>query len=161
MKWSSIIWDIKPRSPLTINGHIGGTWRLHLQGRRISERRKQREETGRNYYLLFITTAARVLWLIVNVFIIVVLSALANNRNGTVQTTQRIPWEGPTYVKDIIIEQIMEFVFACMVCRCRVRQLWRPKAFHITFSTLNLSRRRQLACGLLFRPVACSTNRGE
>jgi hypothetical protein len=33
---SSIFWDITPCSPLSVNRRFGGTYRLHLQGRRIS-----------------------------------------------------------------------------------------------------------------------------
>jgi hypothetical protein len=37
------IWDIKPSSPLKVVGRFGGTCRLHLQDRRISQARNQRE----------------------------------------------------------------------------------------------------------------------
>jgi hypothetical protein len=40
---STIVWDIMPYSPLKINRRFGGTSRLHLQGRRISRARNQRE----------------------------------------------------------------------------------------------------------------------
>jgi hypothetical protein len=40
---NSVFYDITPRSPLRANGHFGGTCRLHLQGRRISQARNQRE----------------------------------------------------------------------------------------------------------------------
>jgi hypothetical protein len=40
---SSIFWDITPCSPLKVNRSFGGTYRLHLQGRRISRARDQRE----------------------------------------------------------------------------------------------------------------------
>jgi hypothetical protein len=33
---STIFWDITPRSPLNVNRRFGATYRLHLQGRRIS-----------------------------------------------------------------------------------------------------------------------------
>jgi hypothetical protein len=33
---SNIFWDITPCSPLKINRRFGGTYRLHLQGRKIS-----------------------------------------------------------------------------------------------------------------------------
>jgi hypothetical protein len=36
-------WDIMPCSPLKVNRRFAGTCRLHLQGRRISEARKQCE----------------------------------------------------------------------------------------------------------------------
>jgi hypothetical protein len=40
---SSVFWDITPCSPLKANRRFGGTCRLHLQGRRISRSRNQRE----------------------------------------------------------------------------------------------------------------------
>jgi hypothetical protein len=40
---SSIFWDTTPCSPLKVNRHFGGIVRLHLQGRRVSEARNQRE----------------------------------------------------------------------------------------------------------------------
>jgi hypothetical protein len=40
---STIFWDITPCSPLKVNRHFGGTYRLLLQGRRISRARNQRE----------------------------------------------------------------------------------------------------------------------
>jgi hypothetical protein len=39
---SSIFWDITPCSPMNFNRRFGGTYRLHLQGRRISRLRSQR-----------------------------------------------------------------------------------------------------------------------
>jgi hypothetical protein len=40
---SSVFWDITPGNPLKINRCFGGTCRLHLQARRISQERNQRE----------------------------------------------------------------------------------------------------------------------
>jgi hypothetical protein len=40
---STIFWDITPCSPLKFNRRFGGTYRLHLQGRRISQAINQRE----------------------------------------------------------------------------------------------------------------------
>jgi hypothetical protein len=40
---SAIFWDITPCSQLTVNRHFGGTYHLHLQGRRINRARNQRE----------------------------------------------------------------------------------------------------------------------
>jgi hypothetical protein len=40
---SSIFWDITPCSPLKVNRSFGGTCRFHLQGRKISLARNQRE----------------------------------------------------------------------------------------------------------------------
>jgi hypothetical protein len=42
----SIFWDITPCSPLKVNRRFGGTYRLHLQGPRISQARNQREAGG-------------------------------------------------------------------------------------------------------------------
>jgi hypothetical protein len=42
---SSIFWDIMACSPLKVNGLFRGTCRLHLQGRRISGARNQRESS--------------------------------------------------------------------------------------------------------------------
>jgi hypothetical protein len=38
---STIFWDITPCSPLNVNRSFGGTYRLHLQDRRISRARNQ------------------------------------------------------------------------------------------------------------------------
>jgi hypothetical protein len=43
IKTCTIIWDVTPCSPLNVNRRFGGTYRLHLQGRRISRARNQRE----------------------------------------------------------------------------------------------------------------------
>jgi hypothetical protein len=40
---STIFWDITPCSPFKVNQRLGGTYRLHLQGRRRSRARNQRE----------------------------------------------------------------------------------------------------------------------
>jgi hypothetical protein len=40
---STIYWDMTPCSPLNVNRRFGATYRLHLQGRRISRARNQRE----------------------------------------------------------------------------------------------------------------------
>jgi hypothetical protein len=40
---SAIFWDITPYSPLSINRRFGGTYSLHLQGKKISRARNQRE----------------------------------------------------------------------------------------------------------------------
>jgi hypothetical protein len=40
---SIIFWDITPCSPLSVNRRFGGTYRLYLQGRKISRARNQRE----------------------------------------------------------------------------------------------------------------------
>jgi hypothetical protein len=39
----SIFWDITPCSPLKVNRRFGETYRLHLQGRRVSQKRNQSE----------------------------------------------------------------------------------------------------------------------
>jgi hypothetical protein len=38
---STIFWDITPCSPLKVKLRFGGTYRLHLHGRRISQARNQ------------------------------------------------------------------------------------------------------------------------
>jgi hypothetical protein len=40
---TTIFWDIMPYSPLRVNRSFGGTYRLHLQGGKISGARNQRE----------------------------------------------------------------------------------------------------------------------
>jgi hypothetical protein len=40
---SCIFWDITPRSPLNVNRRFGGTYHLHLWGRKISRGRNQGE----------------------------------------------------------------------------------------------------------------------
>jgi hypothetical protein len=44
---SSIIWDITQCKPLKLNRRFGGTCRIHLQGRKISHTRNQRETASR------------------------------------------------------------------------------------------------------------------
>jgi hypothetical protein len=44
---SAVFWDITPWSPLKVNRRFGGTYCLHLQGRRISEASNQRERVGK------------------------------------------------------------------------------------------------------------------
>jgi hypothetical protein len=39
---SCVFWDITPCSPVKVNLRFGGTCRLHLQSRRISQARNQR-----------------------------------------------------------------------------------------------------------------------
>jgi hypothetical protein len=70
---STIFWDITPYSPLKLNWRFGGTYYLHLQGRRISRARNKRESRWQAEPLavnglhsiisqkmeLFITTAVR------------------------------------------------------------------------------------------------------
>jgi hypothetical protein len=40
---SSVFWDIMPYSPVKVNWHFGGTYCLHLWGRRVSKARNQHE----------------------------------------------------------------------------------------------------------------------
>jgi hypothetical protein len=40
---STVFWDITPCSPLRVNRRFGGTYRLHLQGRKNKFRKKSRE----------------------------------------------------------------------------------------------------------------------
>jgi hypothetical protein len=44
---SSVFWDIVPCSPLKVNRRLGGTCRLHLQGRRINQPRTSVKEGGK------------------------------------------------------------------------------------------------------------------
>jgi hypothetical protein len=46
-----IFWDITPCSPLKVNRRFGGTCRLHLQGRIISQARNQQESRSARYLL--------------------------------------------------------------------------------------------------------------
>jgi hypothetical protein len=43
---STVFWDITLCSPLNVNRRFGGTYRLYLQGRRISHARTQHEYEG-------------------------------------------------------------------------------------------------------------------
>jgi hypothetical protein len=45
-------WDITPCSSLKVNRRFGGTYRLHLQCRRISQARNQREVGGKDSFQL-------------------------------------------------------------------------------------------------------------
>jgi hypothetical protein len=45
VKESSVFSDVTPCSLLKVNRRFGGTYRLHLQGRRISQTRNQRESS--------------------------------------------------------------------------------------------------------------------
>jgi hypothetical protein len=38
---NSIFWDMAPCGPLKVNRYLGGKWKLHLQGRRISKARNK------------------------------------------------------------------------------------------------------------------------
>jgi hypothetical protein len=49
---SSIFWDITSCSPLKVNGSFGGTCRLHLQGRKVSWERNQRESLSPAFTLV-------------------------------------------------------------------------------------------------------------
>jgi hypothetical protein len=40
---SSIFWDITPCNPLKVSRHFGGTCRLHLQSRRLTQARNQHD----------------------------------------------------------------------------------------------------------------------
>jgi hypothetical protein len=53
MKKSSVFWDITPCSPLKVNQRFGGTSRLHLQGRSISQARNQLPASCWLFGLLF------------------------------------------------------------------------------------------------------------
>jgi hypothetical protein len=47
---SCIFWDITPCSPLEANGRFGGSYRLQLQGRKLSQTIHQHEEGSRLYF---------------------------------------------------------------------------------------------------------------
>jgi hypothetical protein len=47
-----IFWDITSCNPLKVNRRFGGTSRLHLRGRRISQARNQRESRWQPGFLL-------------------------------------------------------------------------------------------------------------
>jgi hypothetical protein len=51
---SSIFWDITPCSLLKVNRRFGGTYRLHLQDRRISEARNQYETCSKPMLVSFL-----------------------------------------------------------------------------------------------------------
>jgi hypothetical protein len=72
---STIFWDMMPCGPLKVYRLFGGTYRLHLQGRKISRTRNQRESTCQamsvltfnglhgviaQNFVLFITAAVRI-----------------------------------------------------------------------------------------------------
>jgi hypothetical protein len=54
---SFISWDIKPCSSLKLSRRFGGTCRLHLQGRRISQARNQHKAGG--FLLVYSSTLKR------------------------------------------------------------------------------------------------------
>jgi hypothetical protein len=47
---STVLWDIRPCSPLKVNQRFGGTYRLHIQGRRISRDRTSVKAGGKQLY---------------------------------------------------------------------------------------------------------------
>jgi hypothetical protein len=47
---SSVFCNIMPCSPLKLNRHFGGTYRLHLQDRRIDRTRNQRDKRSRRWW---------------------------------------------------------------------------------------------------------------
>jgi hypothetical protein len=44
---SIIFWDMTPRSPLSFNRRFGGTYRLHLQGRKNRFRKASKQAGGK------------------------------------------------------------------------------------------------------------------
>jgi hypothetical protein len=40
---SSVFWNVTPCSPMKVNGRFGGTYRLHFQGRWVSQKRNEHE----------------------------------------------------------------------------------------------------------------------
>jgi hypothetical protein len=49
---STIFSEITPCSPLKVNRRFGGTYRLHLQGRKISQARNPRENRWQGFILV-------------------------------------------------------------------------------------------------------------
>jgi hypothetical protein len=58
---NSIFWDITLCSPLKVNIYFGGTYRLHLQGRRISHARNHYASRWELKPLLVTSFRARIL----------------------------------------------------------------------------------------------------
>jgi hypothetical protein len=54
---SSVFWDITPCSPLKVNQNFGGTCRLHLQGRKISQARNQRDAGSKQDQYVYLNLA--------------------------------------------------------------------------------------------------------
>jgi hypothetical protein len=52
---SSVLWDIRPCSPLKVNRYFGGTCRFHLQSRRISQERNGREAGSKQRYFTLLS----------------------------------------------------------------------------------------------------------
>jgi hypothetical protein len=50
---SSVPWDITPCNPLKVSRRLGGTYRLHLQGRRISQAGNQQKAVRALLVLVF------------------------------------------------------------------------------------------------------------
>jgi hypothetical protein len=51
---SYVFWDVPPCSPFKINRRFGGTCRLHLEGRRISQAGNQREAVSKQRLLAWL-----------------------------------------------------------------------------------------------------------
>jgi hypothetical protein len=54
---NTIFWDIMPCSPLSVNRRFGEIYRLHLQGRKTSRARNQRESRLANAFTLISCSA--------------------------------------------------------------------------------------------------------
>jgi hypothetical protein len=62
---SSVLGDITPHIPLKVNWRFGGICRLHLQGKRISQEKNQREAGSKQSFTLLPTSSsfrASVIW---------------------------------------------------------------------------------------------------
>jgi hypothetical protein len=64
---SPLFWDIRPCSPLKDNRRFGTTYRLHLQGRRISQARNHHEALATCFMLVYcLAYSYYILYLIVS-----------------------------------------------------------------------------------------------
>jgi hypothetical protein len=89
---SSVFWDIRPWSPFKVNVRFGRTWRLQLQGWRLSQARNQRKTRWQaDTYLLLC-------WSVFSICDISVAPPICSFR-----------WEGVIILADIFIV----YAFAC------------------------------------------------
>jgi hypothetical protein len=84
--------DITPSSPLKVNWRFRGTWRLHLQGRRISQARNQQGTASKTWMTYFSTLNMEV-------------TCSSEMSIGFQRTTQRYIWEDRTLLFEINLTQ--------------------------------------------------------
>jgi hypothetical protein len=60
---NSIFWDITPYVPLLVSPRFGGTYRLHLQGRRINQARNQHKAVSKLTSCWFLSTTSNSAWI--------------------------------------------------------------------------------------------------